>query len=65
MTGLELNRLLGEGEISLRTPKVNGCVRTVDGHFAWQAGVRLRLGVQSACTGAGIFLALRLAVRLR
>lgn len=45
MTGLELNRLLRSGEISLRTPKVSGCVRTLDRRFPWQAGVRLRLGV--------------------
>lgn len=44
MTGLELNRLLRAGEISLRTPKVNGCVRTLDRHLPWQGGgVRLRL----------------------
>lgn len=46
MTGLELNRLLRAGEISPRTPKVNGCVRTLDRHLPWQGGgVRLRLGV--------------------
>jgi hypothetical protein len=33
MTGLELNRLLRDEEISHRTPKVNGCVRTLDRPF--------------------------------
>lgn len=45
MTSLELNRLLRAGEILPRTPKVNGCVRTLDRCFPWQAGLRLRLGV--------------------